>query len=231
MRLWVPRRGAAARFAKTPIPSPDMPWREAAWCVVDLELTGLQRSDEIISIGAVPIQDGSLILGEALYTLARPDRAPNPAAVLVHKLRTADLAGAPPLRDAIELLLGTMAGRVPVFHTAMVERSFLGRELRRRRVRLAPDADTEALGREWLRERDGVAPDGLSLARLAALLGQSAETPHHALGDALTTGQVFIALASHLDARRPQTVGSLQSVPGRQPPRPRTRPHAGPRPT
>jgi DNA polymerase-3 subunit epsilon len=212
MRPWAPRRGAAARFAKAPIPSPDTPWREAAWCVVDLELTGLQRSDEIISIGAVPIQDGSLILGEALYTLARPDRAPNPAAVLVHKLRTVDLADAPPLRDAIELLLGTMAGRVPVFHTAMVERSFLGRELRRRRVRLAPDADTEALGREWLRERDGVAPAGLSLARLAALLGQSAETPHHALGDALTTGQVFIALASHLDVRHPQTVGSLQSA-------------------
>ena len=62
----------------------------------------------------------------------------------------------------------------------------------------------------WLRERDGVAPARLSLARLARVLGQPAETPHHALGDALTTGKAFIALAGHLDALEPQTVGCLQ---------------------
>jgi len=93
----------------------------------------------------------------------------------------------------------------------MVERAFLGRELRRRRLRLAPDADTEVLGRRWLRLRDGVAPAGISLARLATVLGQPGEDPHHALGDALTTAKAFIALARHLDTIEPQTVGSLTS--------------------
>jgi DNA polymerase III epsilon subunit-like protein len=60
-----------------------------------------------------------------------------------------------------------------------------------------------------LRLRDGSAPEGLSLARLATELGQPGEVPHHALGDALTTAQVFIALATLLDAASPQTVGSL----------------------
>jgi DNA polymerase-3 subunit epsilon len=41
--------------------------------------------------------------------------------------------------------------------------------------------------------------------------------PHDALGDALTTAQVFIALATHLDARRPATVRSLTAA--------ATRPH------
>jgi DNA polymerase-3 subunit epsilon len=205
-------QGAAARFKRTPQPRSDTPWREARWCAVDLELTGLDRQDEIIAIGAVPIDDGRLILGHAMYTLARPDRPPKHAAVLVHKLRSADLADAPPLRAAIELLLDALAGRVPVFHTAMVERTFLGRELRRRRVRLPPDVDTEMLGRRWLRCRDGVSPAGLPLARLAQQLGQPAEQPHHALGDALTTAQAFIALASHLDALGAQTVGSLQQA-------------------
>jgi DNA polymerase III subunit epsilon len=153
-----------------------------------------------------------VILGEALYTLARPDRPPRTPAVLIHKLRSADLADAPPLTDAIDSLLDVLAGRVPVFHTAVVEETFLGRVLRRRRVRLPRDADTEALGRAWLRERDGIAPAGLSLARLASLLGQPAEDPHHALGDALTTAKAFIALASHLDAGRAQTVASLCEV-------------------
>jgi DNA polymerase-3 subunit epsilon len=179
--------------------------------VVDLELTGLDPGiDEIIAIGAVPVQDGRLILGKAMYTLARPERPPKHASVLVHKLRSADLVDAPSGAEAIDLLLDALAGHVPVFHTSVVERSFLGRELRRRRVRLPPDADTEALGRLWLRRRDGTAPAGLSLARLARLLGQPGEDPHHALGDALTTAKAFIALASHLDADEPQTVGSLQ---------------------
>jgi DNA polymerase-3 subunit epsilon len=209
-RLLGAPRGAAARFKRAAQPSPDTPWRQAGWCVVDLELTGLGRRDQIIAIGAVPIDDGRLTLGRAMYTLVRPSRPPQHAAVLVHKLRFTDLADAPPLEEAIDLLLDSLAGRVPVFHTSIVERTFLGRELRRRRVRLPPDADTELLGRLWLRERDGVAPARLSLARLAQVLGQPAETPHHALGDALTTAKAFIALAGHLDALEPQTVGTLR---------------------
>ena len=213
MKLRAKPDGAAGRFKDTPRPAPDTPWHDAAWCAVDLELTGLNaRSDEIVAIGAVPIVDGQLILGEALYTLARPERPPKTPAVLVHKLRSADLADAPPLHDAIDSLLEVLAGRVPVFHTAVVEQTFLGRALRRRHVRLPRDADTEALGIAWLRERDGIAPAGLSLARLASLLGQPAEDPHHALGDALTTAKAFIALASHLDAGRPQTVASLCEI-------------------
>jgi DNA polymerase III subunit epsilon len=194
------------------LPTADTPWRAAAWCVVDLELTGLQRSDEIIAIGAIPVLGGAVALGDAMYTLARPARAPARGAVLVHKLRSADLADAPPLSEAVDQLLRMLAGRVPVFHTAVVERTFLGRELRRRGVRLPAEADTEALGRLWLRERDGVAPAGLPLARLCSLLGVPGETPHHALGDALTTAKAFIALAGHLDALTPQTVGSLRDA-------------------
>ncbi|MGH2913900.1 MAG: exonuclease domain-containing protein [Solirubrobacteraceae bacterium] len=204
------RTGAAVRFARAASPRPRTPWREAEWCAVDLELTGLEPAGEIISIGAVPIRDGALILGQALYTLARPNRPPRHAAVLVHKLRFTDLADAPRVDEAIDQLLDTLAGRVPVFHTAFVERAFLGRELRRRRLRLPRDADTEALGRLWLLQRDGAAPKGLPLARLAATLNQPAEDPHHALGDALTTAKAFVALASHLDRRSAETVGSLQ---------------------
>jgi DNA polymerase-3 subunit epsilon len=77
-------------------------------------------------------------------------------------------------------------------------------------VRLPAAADTEALARRWLSARDGSPPPpGISLGRLANALGQPAETPHHALGDALTTAKAFVALASLLDKVQPQTVGSL----------------------
>jgi DNA polymerase III subunit epsilon len=210
MKLSLKRTEVGTRFAHTPAPGRDTPWREAEWCAIDLELTGLHRSDEIIAIGAVPIRDGALILGEAMYSLARPGRAPTPPSVLVHKLRSVDLSEAPSLDEAIDAMLATLAGRVPVFHTAMVERAFLGKELRHRRLRLPDDVDTEVLGRVWLRHRDGTAPPSLPLSRLASMLGLPGEDPHHALGDALTTAKAFIALATHLDAESPQTVGSLQ---------------------
>jgi DNA polymerase-3 subunit epsilon len=210
MRLLGRRVASAATFKQAGQPPGSTPWRDAKWCAVDLELTGLDpRRDEIIAIGAVPIEAGRVILGESLYTLVRSSRRSEHGAVLVHKLRVADLSDAPGVDEAIELLLGALTGRVPVFHTAAVERAFLGRVFSSYRVRLSAAADTEALGRLWLRDRDGVAPAGIPLSRLSRMLGQQAETPHHALGDAVTTAQGFIALASHLDAREPQTVNSL----------------------
>jgi DNA polymerase III subunit epsilon len=190
-----------------------LPWREAGWCALDLELTGLHaRKDEIIAIGAVPIEQGRVLLGQSLYTLVRTTKRSDPNAVIVHKLRVADLADAPSLDEALDALLGLLAGRVPVFHTAHVERNFLGPLFTRRRLRLPAAADTEVLGRRWLRQRTGEARSWLPLAELAGQLRQPAEVPHHALGDALTTAKAFIALASLIDAGSPQTVGSLLSA-------------------
>jgi DNA polymerase-3 subunit epsilon len=214
MRLRRPAQGAAAAgFAAAPHPGDGLGWRNAGWCAVDLEMTGLNpRSDEIVAIGAIPISEGRVVLGGGMYTLVRASKRSQVGAVLVHKLRLADVADAPTLDEGIDLLLAAMAGRVPVFHTAAIESAFLGRQFSRRRVRLPAAADTEALGRAWLRHRDGsdaAFPRGIALGRLAAALGQPAEAPHHALADALTTAQVFIALASLLDTVAPQTVGSL----------------------
>jgi DNA polymerase III subunit epsilon len=212
--------GAAASFAAAPRPDDGVAWREAGWCAVDLEMTGLDpRRDEIMAIGAVPIDGGRIRLGGGMYTLVHASRRSQVGAVLVHKLRLADVADAPSLDQAVDLLLGTLAGRVPVFHTAAIETAFLGREFARRHVRLPAAADTEVLGSSWLGHRDGsVPPHGISLGRLAAALGQPAETPHHALGDALTTAKVFIALASLLDTVEAQTVGSLVAArTGREP--------------
>ena len=52
-------------------------------------------------------------------------------------------------------------------------------------------------------------PLASSLTALARSLGLPVHRPHHALGDALTTAQVFIALATLLDGYGPQTVRTL----------------------
>jgi len=191
-----------------------MSWRAASYCAVDLELSGLDpRLDEILSFGAVPIEDGRVQLGGAIDGRARPLGPIGESSIRTHGLRAADVALAPPLELAIDPLLAVMAGRIPVVHVARIERGFLRPALRRQGLRLRrPMIDTSVLGLLWLHERDGQAPAHVSLTELAAALGLPAHSPHDALGDALTTAQAFIALAMHLDARRPETVRSLTTV-------------------
>jgi DNA polymerase-3 subunit epsilon len=183
----------------------------ARYCVVDLELSGLDaRTDEIISFGAVPIDGGLIVPGRSLYGLARPTRPLREASVVVHGIRTVDLEKAPNLDESILALLEAMTGRVLVAHSAGIERAFLGAVLRRRGIRLrGPVLDTAVLGRLVLLERDETPPRVLSLSQIAASFGLPVHRPHHALGDALTTAQVFLAAASHLERHGPETVGSL----------------------
>ena len=203
---------AATAYAHADIPGGRTPWREAEYCVVDLELSGLDPSrHEIVSFGAVPVVNGRVSLAGAVYGLVRPTVAVPSASVVVHGIRTLDLTDAPSLDDGIDALLEVMAGRVLVAHVVDVERSFLGPALRRRGVRLrGPRVDTRVIGRLWIYEREGLVPEArLALGRLAAELGLPVHRPHNALGDALTTAQAFLATATHLDSIRPETVRSL----------------------
>jgi DNA polymerase-3 subunit epsilon len=140
----------------------------------------------------------------------RPERASSAETVRVHGLRDADLAGAAGRDDALEPLLDALEGRVLVAHAAQVERTFLAPVLARagrRPIRRA--IDTAEL---WARVSGGVAGDGgrvVALEAVAEALGLPVHAPHTAEGDALTTAQVFLALAARLDAARPQTVRSL----------------------
>ena len=205
------RAPGAAVYSDAVLPGRRTPWRSAAWCAVDLELTGLDPArDEIISFGAVPVRDGRLQVGRAVTGLVRPEVELGEDSIPIHGIRAVDLAEAPSLAEALETLLPAIAGAVLVAHTAAVERVFLGNALRSVGLRLRGSiADTETLGALWLREHDHSVGERIGLGELARELGVPAERPHDALGDALTTAQVFIALASHLDARHTETVGSL----------------------
>lgn len=208
-----PRRRAtpvAEAYARAAAPGGATPWRLADFCVVDLELSGLDaKHDEIISFGAVPIDSGRAVIGTSVYGVCRPTRPIDERSVLVHGIRTMDLADAPRLETAIEPLIEVMTGRVLVAHVAWVEHSFLSAAFRALGVRLRePIIDTYEMGRLLALQRHQTPPD-MELAELARSLSLPVHCPHHALGDALTTAQVFIALATHLDQTTPETVRSL----------------------
>ncbi len=195
----------------------DQPWRAAGYCAVDLETTGLDlKRDEIISFGSVGIDGGRVIAASSTYSLVSGPARVSPDAIAVHALRLEDLADAPTWEESVDVLLRALTGRVLVAHAAWVERAFLRRAFRVRRVAPPPIVvDTAALARA-AGLAPGLAAVGVSaepsLEHLAGDLGLPVHEPHHALGDALTTAEVFLALSTRLDADAPQTVGSLVSA-------------------
>jgi len=200
----------ATAYARAPKVRGSTPWRQAPFCVIDLELSGLDPNrDEIISFAAVPIDGGRVVAGDAVYGLCRPTRPLPEKSTLIHGIRTVDLVEAPPLEQAIQPLVAAMTGRVAVAHSAWVEQSFLLQPFARLGVRLRnPWLDTSDLGRLFAHDRRRPLTSS-SLEALATSLRLPVHRPHHALGDALTTAQVFIALATHLDRAGPETVRSL----------------------
>lgn len=207
-----PTSPGAVVYARTARPTPSLPWRRGRYCVVDVETTGLAPGhDEIISFAAIPIDEGRIIAAGTVEGLVRPLNPLPAGSIRIHGIVPSDLVAAPPIEAAIEMLLRAMAGRVLVAHSAWVERGFLGVALRRRGVRLGRETiDTAALGALLLHQRDGRRPvRDMALPLLARELGLPVHRLHHATGDALTTAQLFLACATHLDAASPETVGSL----------------------
>jgi DNA polymerase III subunit epsilon len=182
--------------------------------VVDIETTGLDPdADEIISFAALQIERGRLRLDDALYELVRPRRMPDRDTILIHGLREAELVDARPLAESLDGLLEALTGRVMVAHVASIEQRFLGAAFAENGMSLInPVVDTAALAAELFRLREGASTAPVGLTSLAQTLGLPVHRPHEADGDALTTAQVFLALATHLDRFSPQTVGSLERL-------------------
>jgi DNA polymerase III subunit epsilon len=182
-------------------------WRAARFVAVDVETTGLDPSrDEVVSFAAVPIEAGRVIARRTVSGLVRPSSPPPGSSVEVHGLRPADLAAAPPREEALAPLAAALRGYVPVAHAAWVERSFLrplGVGMPRRVL------DTAVLWRTLCVERGEADPGWRPLAEIAAGLGLPAHRAHDAEGDALTTAQVFLALATHLERHGRGSVRAL----------------------
>ena len=135
--------------------------------------------------------------------------------IRIHGLREADLEEAKPLDEVLDTLIEALAGRVLVAHVAAVERGFLGAALSTVGEKLRnPIVDTAALDQELrrLRGQPAASGDPVGLSEMARALGLPVHRPHEADGDALTTAQAFIALATHLYEFELQTVGSLRRL-------------------
>lgn len=187
------------------------PWDSNIFWAVDLETGGLDpKSDPILSVGMVPIRNGSIRVGEAWTSLVRPGSLISPASITAHHLVPADVANAPTLREALTQVDLRLRGGVLLVHQASIDVTFLKRAftsvgLEWPRPPIVDTVDLLVKVAQRSRWLDPGAPDTdpeLNLARSRKTLGLPDYGRHDALTDAISTAELFLVLRRRLGAKR-----------------------------
>ena len=162
------------------------------YTVIDTETTGLnpEEGDEIISIAAVRIVNGRVLRGEIFDQLVNPRRHIPLESQAVHGITSGMLRVAPGIEEVLPRLARFVEDTVIVGHNIAFDMRFFARKEKETGVRFKnPLLDTFHLDgmvhpKQAERELDAIAE------RLAI----SVTGRHTALGDALITAAVFVAL-------------------------------------
>jgi DNA polymerase-3 subunit epsilon len=169
------------------------------YTVIDTETTGLnpEQGDEIISIAAVRIVNGRVLRREIFDQLVNPRRYIPQESHAVHGITTGMLRGAPGIEEVLPRLARFVEDTVIVGHNIAFDLRFFTRKEQEVGIRFTnPVLDTFHL--------DGIVHPkqaDRTLDAIADRLGISVTGRHTALGDALITAAVFVALIPGLAER------------------------------
>jgi DNA polymerase-3 subunit epsilon len=186
---------------------------ELAFVVFDTETTGLrpEAGDQVISLAGVRVKAGEVRRYEKFDALVHPGRPVPPESVSFHGITDGVLAGAPSLDVVLPAFLRFAGDAVLVGHEASFDLRFLAPQARRLglpSLTARPILDTRLLSRSL----HGPAEEH-SLEAVARRLGVAVVGRHSALGDALTTAEVFVRLVVILRGRGVNTLGdALEAV-------------------
>ena len=178
--------------------------------VVDLETTGLDtKTARIMEIGTVPLVKGKIDEANAVSMLVNPGVPIPPEATAIHKIGDADVANAPALADGLEELLALTGDRLVIGHSIGFDLAIIRAECQRAGFdyRKPRTLDTRLLGQIANRSL----PD-FSMDMIGEWLGVPIINRHSALGDALATARLFLALAPHLRERKILTVAEAEAA-------------------
>jgi len=199
---------------------PETPIHSVRYVVIDTEFTSLdQRSNRLLSVGAVTMEGASIRMGEQFYRVLNPGVEVPASTVLVHRLRPNDIErGEVPL-EALAELRDYIDGAVLVGHFIKMDLKLLRKEMGEE-----PGQALDGLGvdtakvHRWLL-RNGRYTEDLfhrleiqDLASLAKLYNIECHEAHHALDDAFVTARLWQKLLYQLEARGVRTLGGLLKI-------------------
>ena len=186
------------------------PLSEVTFCVLDLETTGGDRNNDVITeIGAIKVRGGHSL--GTFQTLINPGRAIPPSITIITGITDAMVMPAPRIEQVLPTLLEFCGDSVIVGHNVRFDVGFLNAALGRsqRPVLANPAIDTLALARRLVRDE---VPD-CRLGTLASRFRLDHKPSHRALDDALATADLLHMLLERAAAFGVLGFDDLQLLP------------------
>ena len=164
---------------------------------LDLETTSLDpRRADILSIGAVLVRRGKLVMGERLELYVEPPPSLDAESIRIHKLRRADLEGQLQLEQALRQVLAFIGDRPLLGYYLSFDVAVLNRHLRQLLDRQLhnPSIEISSLYHRKVSRHFPDAHIDLRFDTLARALDVPVSGRHTALGDAQAVALMFMRL-------------------------------------
>ena len=191
-RWWMRHRHGAGAWGGLFVDAP-----ADEWISLDLETTGMDsKRDHILSLAAVPVRDGRVLLSERFERRVHTARTFGIESIRHHRITPDEASTGEQITEVVREFLHWLGGRRLLgyhlgFDLDMLRphvRALAGFELPNPTVDLA-----DAVAAAQRRQRPD-APVNLDLVHIASRLGVPMIGRHTALGDATTVGLCWVAL-------------------------------------
>lgn len=190
---------------------------EVPTIAVDFETTGLEKNDQIISMGFCPIVGGKIILSNCTHLIVNPEKQLTNKSVTIHNITDDQVRQGVSRLDALKTFLSMTKGAIIIAHYHSIERKFiqnLAKQLTGSSLPLNFFDTFELEKQKRLRRHQVIATNSLRLFNLRKDYGLPKYNAHNALEDAIATAELFLAqiaqLAHSENALRLKDVGLIQ---------------------
>lgn len=196
------------------VAGPGHPLRSLTAVALDTETTSLDIANaRVVEIGAVALLDGTLAHNLTFQTHVNPGTAIPRTSTAIHGITDAAVVSAPAFAEAYRSFVDFAGGHLLLGYALGFDLAILRRE---NEIVGMPWKSPPALDvRDLVRILNPPLPD-FSLDKVAAWLDVRATDRHTALGDAICTAEIFLALLPKLRERRIRTLGEAQEACRRQ---------------
>ena len=193
----------------------------AQYVVFDTELTGLQaKKDSIVSIGAIKMGGGRILLSEIFYRIVEPRTKLTGKSVLVHEITPSEATECPGIDKLLPEFLDFCGNSILVGHFVTIDINFINQEMKRLYGSQLRNSSVDTLKLyTWIRRKEeevcayhGGIEEDTNLVSLAKKYGIPVNKAHNALDDAFVTAQLFQRFISLMPKFGIRTIGDLLKI-------------------
>ena len=191
-RWWLRRRHGGGEWAALLQAPP-----AGEWVSLDLETTGLDPArDHILSLAAVPVREGRLLMSERFERRVHTARAFGIDSIRHHRITPDEASTGDQVTDVVREFLHWLGSRRLLGYNLGFDLDMLAPHVRAVTGFALPNTTVDLgdeIARRQRRQRPN-APVNLDFAHIAGTLGVPMVERHSALGDAVTVGLCWLAL-------------------------------------